>query len=118
MLERPGPNTRFLIVAYYAQLITNFVALGAITALLFYSNAKFQDSARQATLGNRAVIEEVRRDLDIHAHASGARNCAIARELRSLVKISPDLPVKVLDQVARFTDQACKIVPIETPAPS
>jgi uncharacterized membrane protein len=110
------PNTKFTTFAYYGQLVANFVALGAVVTVLFVVNANFARQATQQTASNQAVILEMQRDLDVHAHASAARSCANAKELQTVIayqlKLSHLSAPKFTRQLQELVDQACLVVPI------
>lgn len=110
MINNPREKTTFVEWAFWAQVAANIVALGIVIAVMFQVN---NDSARRTqvqTKANREVILELVDDLGIHGQADTNRTCAIAREFRFFVRLSPEIKPHVTAKVNEFTKEACLFV--------
>lgn len=74
-------------------------------------NMTFAARALAQSRENNGIIQEIRNDLDIHARASTDRNCAIADELRYLVRQSPDIKPRILRKIDTYTKASCLFIP-------
>lgn len=87
------------------------VLLSVVLVFIVSQSHKDAAAAKAQSVANNAVIQEVRGDLSIHAHASADRVCAVAREIRYLVRLSPDVKASVLRRVDSFTEDSCLFIP-------
>jgi hypothetical protein len=90
-----------------------FLTIGLLVAslvLLFIMFQGSQDQGREAAAANRALIRQNRQDLLIHAEASAARSCALAKELQYIaLTVSANPSNAVVQTLNGFVDQACEV---------
>lgn len=102
---------RVIGIAVLGQLLLIVIVAAYFAWLTNAQNHTLASQALASTASNRAIIQEIRDDLTVHARASTDRNCAIADELRYLVHQSPDVKARVLRKVNGFTQASCLFIP-------
>lgn len=102
---------RLARIAIFTQVVMTIAIAGYFAVVTDQQNAVLAQQAVNAEASNKAIITEIRSDLDSHAKASADRSCAGARELRYLVRQAPELPEHILDKVNEFTHASCLYVP-------
>lgn len=102
---------RHISELYFLQIVANILALGVIIALLISAIGQVAHTAAAQEKANRAVIDEIQRDLTIHAGASAIRSCAVAKEIRyAILALSPQTqPIAVQQKLAHYVELACHV---------